>query len=274
MGFSSGLPLALSGATLSYWLASVGVPKTDIGLFALVGLAYNLKFLWSPLFDNVVAPWLGRGLGRRRAWGILTQLGLIAALLATGASDPAVSPLHTALCAVFVAFFSASQDIVIDAYRVEILEERQQGAGAAVTQYGYRIGLLVAGAGALYLSTVLSWFGVFAVMAGFVGLGIVIFLVSPEPRRAAVPTPRATPKERLYDALIGPFVDFSKRSGWPLVLGFVVLFKLGDALAGIMATPFYVELGFSAVEIANISKIFGLAATMLGIFCGGLMVAQ
>jgi PAT family beta-lactamase induction signal transducer AmpG len=275
MGFSSGLPLALTGATLSYWLSNVGVSKTDIGLFALVGLAYNLKFLWSPLFDNVVAPWLGRRLGRRRAWGILTQIGLVGALLATGASDPAISPLTTALCAVMVAFFSASQDIVIDAYRVEILDESQQGAGAAVTQYGYRIGLLAAGAGALYLSTALPWFGVYAVMAGLAALGIVVFLVSPEPKSPAAPAAHgATPADRLREAIIGPFVDFSRRSGWPLVLAFVVLFKLGDALAGVMATPFYVEMGFSAPEIANISKIFGLAATVIGIFCGGLLVAQ
>jgi PAT family beta-lactamase induction signal transducer AmpG len=276
MGFSSGLPLALSGATLSFWLAKVGVSKTDIGLFALVGLAYNLKFLWSPLFDNVVAPWLGRGLGRRRAWGILTQLGLIAALLAAGASDPSVSPLGTALCAVLVAFFSASQDIVIDAYRVEILEERQQGAGAAVTQYGYRIGMLASGAGALFLSTVLSWFWVYAVMAALVGLGVLLFLVSPEPTRGAdtrAPA-RGTPADRLREAIIEPFADFSRHSGWIVILAFVVLFKLGDALAGNMATPFYVEMGFSAEEIATVTKVFGLAATTLGIFCGGLLVAQ
>ena len=276
MGFSSGLPLALSGATLSFWLAKVGVSKTDIGLFALVGLAYNVKFVWSPLFDNVVAPWLGRRLGRRRAWGIVTQLGLIAALLATGASDPATSPLRTALCAVMVAFFSASQDIVIDAYRVEILDPNQQGAGAAVTQYGYRIGMLASGAGALFLSTVLSWFAVYAVMAGLVGLGVVLFLASPEPARAAAEPPRrrAGPTARLREAIVEPFVDFSRHSGWAVILGFVVLFKLGDALAGNMATPFYVEMRFTAAEIATITKIFGLAATTLGIFCGGLLVAQ
>jgi PAT family beta-lactamase induction signal transducer AmpG len=276
MGFSSGLPLALSGATLSFWLAKVGVSKTDIGLFALVGLAYNLKFVWSPLFDNVAAPWLGRRLGRRRAWGIVTQLGLIAALLATGASDPAATPLRTALCAVAVAFFSASQDIVIDAYRVEILAAQQQGAGAAVTQYGYRIGMLASGAGALFLSTVLSWFAVYAVMAGLVGLGVMLFLVIPEPVRGAVEAlaPRAGPAARLREAIVEPFVDFARHGGWAVILAFVVLFKLGDALAGNMATPFYVEMRFTAAEIATITKIFGLLATTLGIFCGGLLVAQ
>lgn len=276
MGFSSGLPLALTGATLSYWLAKVGVSKTDIGLFALVGLAYNFKFLWSPLFDNVAAPWIGRRLGRRRAWAIVTQLGLIGSLLLVGASDPAVSPLTTALCAVLVAFFSASQDIVIDAYRVEILDAEQQGAGAAVTQYGYRIGMLASGAGALLLSEFVDWFAVYAVMAALVAVGAVVFLLSPEPalRADAAPTKRATPADRLREAIIEPFADFARHHGWAVILAFVVLFKLGDALAGNMATPFYVEMGFTALEIAGVTKVFGLIATTLGIFCGGLLVAQ
>jgi PAT family beta-lactamase induction signal transducer AmpG len=276
MGFSSGLPLALSGATLSYWLSKVGVSKTDIGLFALVGLAYNFKFLWAPLFDSVAVPWIGYSLGRRRAWGILSQVGLIAALLATGASDPAINPFNTALCAVMIAFFSASQDIVIDAYRVEILDERRQGAGAAVTQYGYRIGMLASGAGALYLAEVMDWFGVYAVMAGLVALGIVVFLISPEPARAVVQPSKTnlSPAGRLREAVIEPLADFSRHQGWIVILAFVVLFKLGDALAGNMATPFYVAMGFSGPEIASITKVFGIAATSVGIFFGGLLVAR
>lgn len=273
MGFSSGLPLALSGATLSYWLKTVGVSKSAIGLFALVGLAYSLKFLWAPLFDHVAAPVIGRLTGgRRRPWMLVTQTGLILALLATGATDPATAPWWTALAAVFVALFSASQDIVIDAYRIEILREDQQGAGAAVTQYGYRIGILASGAGGLYLSEMLSWFGVYAVMAGLVGIGMMTTLLCPEPDQPVIRHRTARPIERVRIAVIDPFVEFMRRRRWPAILGFVVLYKLGDAIAGVMATPFYVELGFSADEIATVSKIFGLGATVLGIFIGGWLV--
>ena len=274
MGFSSGLPFMLSGSTLSYWLTKVGVSNTEIGLFALVGLSYNFKFLWSPLFDNVVAPWIGR-LGRRRAWGVLSQLGLIAALLLTGASDPAVSVLHTALCAVLIAFFSASLDIVVDAYRVEILDEDRQGPGAAATQLGYRIGILTSGAGGLFLSDYLDWFAVYAVMAALVGLGVILLLVSPEPSRAPAAGPtRPTPLGRLREAIIDPFIDFAKRKSWLAILAFVILFKLGDAFASNMATPFYVQMGFTAKEIASVTKVFGVIATMLGILVGGALIVR
>lgn len=273
MGFSSGLPLALSGATLNYWLRTEGVSKTGIGLFALVGLSYSLKFLWAPLFDHVTAPLIGASTGRRRSWMIVTQLGLILSLLGTGLTDPALSPWMTALGAVFIAFFSASQDIVIDAYRIEILRQDQQGAGAAVTQYGYRIGLLASGAGALYLSQTLSWFGVYACMAALVGVGMVTALLCPEPAMINQRSHAATPADRLRQAVVEPFAEFTRRRHWVTILGFVVLFKLGDAVAGVMSVPLYVDLGFTAQEIATVSKIFGLAATILGIFLGGWLVA-
>ena len=275
MGFSSGLPLALTGTTLAFWLSTVGVQKTEIGLFHLTGLAYLLKFLWSPLFDHWAAPWLGRKLGRRRAWGIVTQLGLIAALLGIGASDPRSAPLAVACFAVLVAFCSASQDIVIDAYRVEILDDDQQPTGAAVTQYGYRLGMLMSGAGALFLSEALDWFWVYAVMAGLIALGLLVFLASPEPR--VVPAPRAAHHglvRTLRDTVLRPLAEFTKHPGWVGMLGFVLLYKFGDALVGSMTTPFYREMGFSAGEIASVTKIVGLAATIAGIFAGGVLATR
>jgi PAT family beta-lactamase induction signal transducer AmpG len=275
MGFSSGLPLALTGATLSYWLRTVGLSRTDIGLFSLIGIAYNVKFLWAPVLDHVAAPFFLRHLGRRRSWALVTQLGLVAALLWVGSTDPATAPFHTALAALFVAFFSASQDIAIDAYRVEILDPHQQGAGAAMTQYGYRIGLLAAGAGALLLSTYLDWFGVYAVMALLVGLGMLTVLLCDEPGGDQVLSrgPRAG-ESFLHHAVVAPLLDLANRPRWYVILPFVVLYKLSDALAGVMTTTFYVDLHFTAAEIAGVTKVVGLAATVLGVFAGGALVAR
>jgi len=274
LGFASGLPLALSGSTLSYWLAGTGVSKTDIGLFALVGLSYSLKFVWSPLFDHVAAPFVLRSLGRRRGWLVATQIGLMAALLLTGASDPAVNAWATALAAVLVAFFSASQDIVIDAYRVELLKDEEQGAGGAVVIYGYRLGMLASGAGAVLLSSYFGWFIVYAVMAALSGLCLLAVLLSPEPPSFTPRTQAARPAERLRMAVIDPFVEFARRRHWLTILLFVVAYKLCDAVAGVMAMPFYREMGFTAEEIATVTKLFGLIATLVGVFAGGWTVAR
>ena len=166
MGFASGLPLALSSATLFFWLAETGVALTAIGLFALVGVPYNFKFLWAPFIDRVPLPGLTRILGRRRSWMLVIQVGLMLAIAILGFSKPEVAPLLTALAALAVAFFSASQDIVIDAYRIEILDRDEQGAGAAMTQVGYRLGAIAAGAGALFLADQIDWSLVYLVMAG------------------------------------------------------------------------------------------------------------
>jgi len=273
MGFASGLPLPLTLATLSFWLARVGVDKTAIGLFALVGLPYGLKFVWAPVLDHLRAPLLGRIFGRRRSWALLTQAALILAILALGASDPLSAPWITAAAALVVAFFSASQDIVIDAYRIEILEEFEQGAGAAATQTGYRIGALVAGAGAIALSDFIGWFAVFAILAGFVLIGTAAVLLAPEPAPAS--GRRAATRENwLETAVLAPFADFLRRPGWVAILGFILLYKFGDAIGGVMANPFFVELGFTGVEIASITKVFGLLATFGGIVAGGVLVAR
>ncbi len=273
MGFASGLPLPLTLATLSFWLARVGVDKTAIGLFALVGLPYGLKFVWAPVLDHLRAPVFGRVFGRRRGWALLTQAALIGAILVLGASDPLSAPWATAGAALAVAFFSASQDIVIDAYRIEILEEFEQGAGAAATQTGYRIGALVAGAGAIALSDFIGWFAVFAILAGFVLIGTVAVLLAREP---APPSGKqvATRENWLETAVLAPFADFLRRPGWAAILAFILLYKFGDAIGGVMANPFFVELGFTGVEIASITKVFGLLATFAGIVVGGALVAR
>ncbi len=240
MGFSSGLPLLLTLSTLSYWLAKLGVSKTSIGLFAAVGVPYSFKFLWAPLLDQIRPPFLGR----RRGWAIVIQVALALAILAMGFTDPAVNPWWTALAAVVVAFLSASQDIVIDAYRIEILPEEEQGAGSAATQVGYRFGLLAAGAGALALADFVAWPVVFAILAGLMGIGVIAFLVAPEP-----PAPPLPKRESFTDwfmrGVVGPLAEFFLRRGAIVILLFVLLYKFGDAISGTMATPFYVELGFT-----------------------------
>jgi PAT family beta-lactamase induction signal transducer AmpG len=273
LGFSSGLPLLLTLSTLSIWLAESDVSKTTIGLFALVGAPYTFKFLWAPLIDRVRLPGLGALLGRRRGWGVLIQVLLAGAIVALGATDPALNPWATALCAVLVAFLSASQDVVLDALRIELLEERQQGAGAAVYVMGYRLGMLAAGAGALFLAEALPWFWVHVAMAALLTVGVIAVLCSPEPRSVAAPEGRGL-AAWLYDAVIAPFADFMGRRGWLAILGFIALYKFGDSLAGVMANPFYLEMGFSKAEIAGVSKIFGLWATLIGGAAGGLMVAR
>jgi MFS transporter, PAT family, beta-lactamase induction signal transducer AmpG len=276
MGFASGLPFLLTGATLSIWLTEAGVSLTAIGLFALVGTPYNLKFLWAPLIDRIPVPILSTLLGRRRAWMILIQIGLMASIAALGMSSPETAPTLTAMLAIAVAFFSASQDIVIDAYRIEILDEEQQGAGAAMTQAGYRFGLLASGAGALYLASEMDWFLVYAVMAVLVLVGFVVALRAPVPEsdRIIGGAPEGY-KTFFRKTLVEPFVEFFERNNPGvalLILAFILLYKFGDAFAGVMANPFYIKVGFTKVQIANVSKIFGVFATLLGVFTGGLIV--
>ena len=279
MGFASGLPLLLTMGTLQIWLTEVGVSLTAIGLFALTGTPYTLKFLWAPLIDRVPVPLLSRRLGRRRSWMLVIQLGLMGAIVGLGFSDPATGPFRTAAFALAVAFFSASQDIVIDAYRIEILDPSQQGAGAAMTQAGYRFGLIVAGAGALYLAdTVSSWSIVYAVMAVLVLVGVAAALFAPAPPGESLAGAGESHAALTLQAMvIEPFREFLTRhslsSAW-VILAFILLYKFGDAFAGSMANPFFVKIGFSKIEIANASKIFGVFATLAGVFIGGVLVKQ
>jgi PAT family beta-lactamase induction signal transducer AmpG len=283
MGFSSGLPLALTFGTLSYWLAELGVSLTAIGLFGLVRASYSFKFLWSPLIDRLPIPILTRRLGRRRSWALAIQLLLALAILALGATDPKNDPAMTALMAVVVAFLSASQDIVIDAYRIELLLPEEQGAGAAATQWGYRFGMLAAGAGALYAASFGGWHVAYAIMAALMGVGMVTVWLTPEPGGIRPPEtlPGATRAARIgawvERAVVAPFLDLFRRNGavqLVAIIVFVVLYKFGDALAGSMSNPLYVALGFTKIEVATIAKVYGVLATLAGVALGGIMVLR
>jgi PAT family beta-lactamase induction signal transducer AmpG len=278
MGFASGLPFLLSGATLSIWLTEAGVSLTAIGLFALVGTPYNLKFIWAPLIDRLPLPVLSELLGRRRAWMVVIQIGLAASIVALGLSDPGSAPGITALLALLVAFFSASQDIVIDAYRIEILDEDQQGAGAAMTQAGYRFGLLSSGAGALYLAADMDWSLVYGIMAALILVGFITALCAPVPRSVDVAGKADYIRGRCFRmTVIAPFMEFFRRNNTRVavfILAFILLYKFGDAFAGVMANPFYIIIGFSKLQIASVSKIFGVFATLLGVLAGGVVVKR
>jgi PAT family beta-lactamase induction signal transducer AmpG len=278
MGFASGLPFLLAGATLSIWLTESNVSLTAIGFLTLVGTPYNLKYVWAPFIDRVQIPLLSSVLGRRRSWMVLVQLGLMLSIIGLGTSNPQAGLGLTTFFALAVAFFSASQDIVIDAYRIEILDEDQQGAGAAMTQAGYRFGLLAAGAGSLYLATAMDWSLVYGIMAGLVLVGFITALLAPIPRADQKIQEEVGKQENWFrHTVIDPFVEFFKRNNLRtaiLILAFILLYKFGDAFAGVMANPFYIKIGFTKVEIANVSKIFGVFATLLGVFAGGLVVKR
>lgn len=288
------MPLALVFGTLTIWMAKVGVDKTTVGLFSAVTLPYALKFLWAPVIDRAPFPVLSRLLGQRRGWTVASQLALMAAIPAMALTDPAASPWMMGLFALLVSFCSASQDIVIDAYRVELLEEEKIGAGASMYIFGYRIGLLIAGAGALNMVGGLGWSVVYFIMAAFILIGLVTILLSREPQHGAdeetaarerrvaeylaqrpnLSGRRAAVLAWLYGAVVSPFVDFMTRPQWLVILLFIVFFKLGDSMAGVMTGYFMVELGFSEAEIGNVGKAICFAATMLGIVIGGWLMAK
>ena len=281
LGFSSGLPLALSGSTLLVWMTEAGVNLGTIGLFALVGTPYTIKFLWAPLTDALNVPLLARRFGRRRGWLLLSQFLLIAAIIFLGLCNPSTSPLIVAVGALLVAAASATQDIVVDAFRVESLAESEQAAGMASYVAAYRIGMLVSTAGALFivsgfqglgLTHHAAWSAGYAVMAMLVLIGVATTLVAQEPAKsvaAVVTLARESTLQRVMEAAAGAFSEFLTRDMAIAVLAFVVLFKFTDALSGAMTAPFVIELGFSRNEYATIIKGVGLAATLIGGFAGG-----
>ena len=278
LGFASGIPLLLTFSTLSAWLATAGVSRAAIGAFALVGTPYALKFLWSPLIDRLPPP---IPVGRRRGWGIAIQLALIAATLALGSCNPKVELARMGALAILVAFLSASQDVVIDAYRVEILTPEQQGPGAAMIQTGYRVAMLVSGAGALIIAARYGWFAAYATMAAMLGAGMIVFIFGPEPATPPEARPNSAAASRLdavrvwlATAVTGPFADFMRRPRWLAIVIFIVGYKLGEAMAGVMATPLYISIGFSLDEIAAISKLVGFFATVAGAIVGGVVTSK
>ncbi|RAI00777.1 MFS transporter [Acuticoccus sediminis] len=273
MGFSSGLPLLLGFSTLSFWLREADVSLAAIGGLLTVATPYSLKFLWAPLLDHVRLPYVTGWLGLRRGWLLVVQLLLMVSIVVVGQAAPPEGLGFLAMAALVMAFLSATQDIVVDAYRIEILDESEQGAGAAMTQAGYRVGMLASGAGALALADFMTWDGVYAIMAGLILVGIAGTLIADEPLNRRPPPPDK-PLAFLRHATLDPLKDFATRKGWVLILAFVLLYKYGDSVAGAMANPFYVDLGFSGVEIASVTKVFGVVMTMVGVFVGGALVAR
>jgi PAT family beta-lactamase induction signal transducer AmpG len=281
LGFSSGLPLALSGSTLLVWMTEAGVNLGTIGLFALVGTPYTIKFLWAPLIDALSVPMLARRFGRRRGWLLLSQFLLMGAIVILGLCNPSVSPFLVAIGALLVATASATQDIVVDAFRVESLDESEQAAGMASYVAAYRIGMLVSTAGALFivsgfqglgLDHSAAWSAGYAVMAVLVLIGVATTLIASEPPQsasAAAAHAGESSLQRVVEAAVGAFSEFLTRDMAFVALTFVVLFKFTDALSGTMTAPFVIDLGFSRNEYAAIIKGVGLAATLIGGFAGG-----
>jgi PAT family beta-lactamase induction signal transducer AmpG len=266
LGFSSGLPLALTGGTLQAWLTVKGVDLTTIGLFALVGQPYTYKFLWAPLMDRYSIPLLGR----RRGWLVVTQLALLGAITWMGTLSPQDSPWLLAALALAVAFLSSSQDIVGDAYRTDILGPEERGAGAAVSVFGYRIAMLVSGGLALILAdSWLGWTGTYWLMAALMLVGVVAVWFADEP-----PAPARAP-HTLQQAVSEPMQEFFARDGAWLLLLLIILYKLGDAFAGSLSTAFLIRgPGFSLTEVGLVNKWLGVAATILGALAGGAMMAR
>ncbi len=276
LGFSAGLPFSLVAGTLTAWLATSDASMSDIGMFAWVGLLYSLKFVWAPLVDRAPLPILSAWLGRRRSWMLLSQIVVAAALYALASRHPEDGLAAIAWLSVLVAFASATQDIVIDAYRIEAVEQRVQGAMAAAYQLGYRIALLVAVAGALYLADLASWQIAYQVMAALMLVGVVTTLVIAEPESRSQPRATQGVVAWLDDAVIGPFREFFQRHGTKalVLLLFIGLYRFSDLVLGVMANPFYIDIGFSLSEIATITKVFGFAVTMIGAALGGVSVAR
>jgi PAT family beta-lactamase induction signal transducer AmpG len=288
LGFSAGLPILLVFGTLSFWLREAGIDRTTIGFLSWVGLAYGFKWAWSPLVDRMPIPLLTRALGRRRSWLLAAQTIIMAALVCMALTDPQRSLAPMVWCAVAVAVGSATQDIALDAFRIESADAKHQAALAATYQTGYRLAMMWAGAGALWIAARAEvpaalagavapyqhgpWQAAYLVMAMSMLPGVLTVLFSQEP----VPAPIAPAKnlgDWLHSALLAPFADFLGRYGWhaALILALIATYRISDVVMGIMANPFYVDMGFSKDEVAAVTKVFGVAMTLLGAFVGGLL---
>jgi PAT family beta-lactamase induction signal transducer AmpG len=295
LGFSAGLPFLLVFSTLSAWLSDAGISRSIIGFFSWVGVTYSVKVFWAPVIDRLPLPFLTRLLGRRRSWMLIAQIGIALGLLSMANTDIHTQTQTLALCAVAVAFCSATQDIVIDAYRIEAVAVEYQGAMSATYVFGYRLALLVAGAGAFYIADASNWQTTYYVMAALMAIGVITTLWIQEPQvshdKAAElveqrleaslgVTSHQTLAEKLaawfVDAVISPFVEFFTRNGklGLLILALIGLYKMSDMTMGVMANPFYLELGFSKTEIAEVTKVFGFFMTILGASLGGVLVAK
>lgn len=264
MGFSCGVPLLLTSSVLQAWMTELKVDLTVIGLYSLVGLPYTLKFLWAPVFDRFTLPLFGR----RRGWMLVVQLLLVLALIGLGLTDPAQTPWLVALAAFVVTFLSASQDIVIDAYRREDLSDNQLGLGSSFYVNGYRVGMLLAGSGGLILADFLAFSQVYLLMAGSLLVGVVTTLLCREPELT-----RGTPHS-FTEAVWAPFVEYFSRDRALLLLLFILLYKLGDQMASTLTTPFYLDLGFSKTQIGAVAKLFGFWSALAGGLIGGAILLR
>ena len=305
LGFSAGLPLLLVLGTLSFWLSEAGIARATIGHLSWVGLAYGFKFLWSPLVDRLPLPFLTRTFGRRRAWLLLSQLSIALALLGMANTDPLVNLTHMVFFALAVAFASATQDIALDAYRIEAVEIEKQGAMAATYQAGYRIAMITAGAGALWIAAAFDpseatydfrpWQVAYTVMAALMLIGILTTLTIREPEKTVPPDTaerEAHAREKFaaaglsgrlldatawfYSAVVSPFIDFIQHYKWQalLILALIAVYRISDVVMGVMSNPFYQEMGFTKDEVATVSKVYGVIMTILGAGLGGLLVLR
>ncbi len=305
LGFSAGLPLLLVLGTLSFWLREAGVDRSTIGYFSWIGLAYGFKWIWSPLVDRLPLPFLTRRLGRRRAWLLLSQVTIVAALLGMAHTDPTLSLTHMAWFALAVAFASATQDIALDAYRIEAVEQRMQGAMAATYQGGYRMAMILASAGVLWIAAAADlseatyehapWRIAYTVMAACMGVGILTTLIIREPE--VHPSQATEAREEharswlagkgltgsllglatwVYGAMLSPFLDFVRRYRWQavLLLALIGTYRISDVVMGIMANPFYVDMGYTKDEVATVAKVYGVIMTIVGAALGGLLTAR
>jgi PAT family beta-lactamase induction signal transducer AmpG len=271
LGFSSGLPLLLTLSTLSFWFAKSGIDKKTIGLFALVGLPYVWKFMWAPFLDRFQAPFLGKLLGRRRGWLFLVQIFLAISIIMMGHSQPQENLFLTAVLALCVSFFSATQDILIDAYRIESLDTSEYAAGGGVEVFGYRLGMIISGGVALSLSDNYEWSTVYLIMAFFMGVGLLTTLFCKEPAQSQE---LSLKNKSLKTVIVDPFLEFIKRPGWGWVLLFIIFYRFGDNLIGQMATVFYQKIGFSGTEIGMVTKTFGIWMVVVGGLVGGAIAKR
>lgn len=306
LGFSSGFPLLLTGSTIAARLTDAEVQLSTVGLFALVGVPYTIKFLWAPFIDKIHFPRVKTHLQHRKSWALLSQMLLVLFIGAMGLTNAVENTYLLAFFALLTALFSSIQDIVIDALRVEMLKPEDQGAGAAASVFGYRLGMLLSGAGALALASLLPWKTVYGVSACVMSIGIFttlslkklykerkLDLDSSDLTESSTNSETLEPASKseinalknqkmasksarilqwLHETIVNPFLDFFARPGAIWILGFIAFYKLGDALAGAMSTTFYLKMGYEKVVIAGITKVFGLGATLLGAFIGGVLV--
>ena len=286
LGFSAGLPLLLVLGTLSFWLREAGVDRTTIGFLSWVGLTYAFKWVWAPLVDRLPIPVVTRLLGRRRSWLLLSQSIIIAGLVGMALSDPKLSLETIVWFALLVAFGSATQDIALDAFRIESATVEKQAALAATYQTGYRLAMIWAGAGVLWVAARAevaqaaayqpeAWRTAYLVMAGSMAVGILTVLLSPEPLGRAIP-PSRNAAEWLKSALVEPFAEFIRRYRWEaaLILALIAIYRISDIVMGIMANPFYVDMGYTKDEVAAVTKVFGVIMTLVGAFVGGVLALR